>query len=220
MNKGLITVMLIACMAAAPSDGRSRPRAFITKLEKAKKTPPTRPEPTAVASVSANSSPSISIDPRRFVPDARRGRLPRELREVARRAAERPLDAVREHGVAAVEHLAEQVGEEPDDLLGLALLPRSGLVLLERHRHVPDLATGGGGDLPHRLLERDHPRPGQLVDLAFVALLGQRQRANVRDVLDVDERLRDGGGGQDDLTRRNLLGEEALAEVLAEPAAA
>ncbi len=39
MNAGLIAATLIACMAATPSAGCSRARAFMTKLEKAKKTP-------------------------------------------------------------------------------------------------------------------------------------------------------------------------------------
>jgi hypothetical protein len=45
--------MLMDCMAAMPSAGGSRPSAFITKAEKAKKTPAINPQPSAVKSVKA-----------------------------------------------------------------------------------------------------------------------------------------------------------------------
>ena len=46
-NSRLSTVTLIACMAWMPSAGASRARAGITKLEKAKNTPPIAPLPSA-----------------------------------------------------------------------------------------------------------------------------------------------------------------------------
>ena len=46
-NKGLMTTTLIDCIAAIPCAAGSRPRAPMTKVEKAKKMPPIRPEPSA-----------------------------------------------------------------------------------------------------------------------------------------------------------------------------
>ncbi|MCC5645401.1 hypothetical protein LC607_21120 [Nostoc sp. CHAB 5824] len=55
MNNGLIAVILMDCIAAIPSFGWSRVRAFITKVEKAKKTPATSPQPSAENSFNAKS---------------------------------------------------------------------------------------------------------------------------------------------------------------------
>ena len=56
--------------------------------------------------------------------------------------------------------------------------------------HVRDLAAGGAGDLVHRLGERQQARAGQLVELADVAVVGERGDGDVGDVVGVDERLR------------------------------
>ena len=45
-NDGLITTTLIDCIAAMPSEAGRRDRAFITKLENAKKMPPTKADPS------------------------------------------------------------------------------------------------------------------------------------------------------------------------------
>lgn len=47
MNAGVTATRLIDCMAAMPWTGCRRARAFITKLEKAKKTPAFSPQPRA-----------------------------------------------------------------------------------------------------------------------------------------------------------------------------
>ena len=52
-NSGFSTTTLMDCIAAIPAAGAMRPSAFITKVEKAKKAPPTRPEPSAERKVSA-----------------------------------------------------------------------------------------------------------------------------------------------------------------------
>jgi hypothetical protein len=44
-------VILIDCIAAIPSAEGRRARAFITEVEKAKKSPPINPHPSAVTSV-------------------------------------------------------------------------------------------------------------------------------------------------------------------------
>ncbi|MEH1803890.1 hypothetical protein [Nostoc sp.] len=61
MNNGLIAVILMDCMAIMPSFGWSRARAFITKVEKAKKTPATNPQPSAVKSVKGKRKLSTNI---------------------------------------------------------------------------------------------------------------------------------------------------------------
>ena len=81
-------------------------------------------------------------------------------------------------------------------------------------------APGRGRDLRDRLLEAQRPRPGELVDLAVVAVLGQRGGRDVGDVLDVDERLGDVPRRHGDLAREDAVEQERLAEVLREPAAA
>ncbi len=86
--------------------------------------------------------------------------------------------------------------------------------------HEAQRPTGRGGDLRRRLVEAQRARTGQLVDLAVVAVLGQRQHGDLGDVVDVDERLGDLAGGHGELTRQHALDHERLAEVLREPAAA
>jgi hypothetical protein len=49
-------------MAAAPCAAGRRPRAFITKDEKAKKTPAISPQPSAEKSVKAKSNLSVILD--------------------------------------------------------------------------------------------------------------------------------------------------------------
>ena len=63
MNNGLITATLMDCMAAIPCAGGSRPSAFIMKAEKAKKIPPTNPQPSAEMRVRTESSPSLTLWP-------------------------------------------------------------------------------------------------------------------------------------------------------------
>jgi hypothetical protein len=55
MNSGLITTTLMRCIAATPAGTDSSDNAFITKVEKAKNTPPTMPAPTEARSTSAKS---------------------------------------------------------------------------------------------------------------------------------------------------------------------
>src|ERR687897_309285 len=131
MNAGVTAVTLIDCMAATPSRGRSSASAGMTKLEKAKNTPPFSPQPTAAAIVSAVTSPSIgSGRAHRRVPHARRGGPAYVLGEVPGLAPEGLLHAVGEAGVAPVEDLAVQVGEQVDLLLRHAQSGRLGGVLL------------------------------------------------------------------------------------------
>ncbi|MCW2939174.1 MAG: hypothetical protein JWN00_2159 [Actinomycetia bacterium] len=61
---------------------------------------------------------------------------------------------------------------------------------------VTDRAPGGLADEVCRLTEADRPRAGQLVDLAAVAVFGQRRRGDLGDVLGVDERCAPVAGGQ------------------------
>src|SRR5262245_16283079 len=61
INNGLITTTLMDCMAAMPCAAGRRARAFITKDEKAKKTPAINPQPSAEKSVKAKSNLSIIL---------------------------------------------------------------------------------------------------------------------------------------------------------------
>ncbi len=56
MKVGVITVMLIEFIAAMPCGTGSRASAAMTKLEKAKNTPPTTPEPIAAMKVRVGRS--------------------------------------------------------------------------------------------------------------------------------------------------------------------
>lgn len=55
IKDGLITVILMDCMAAMPWGAGCRARAFITKDEKAKKTPAISPQPSAENNFNAKS---------------------------------------------------------------------------------------------------------------------------------------------------------------------
>jgi hypothetical protein len=55
MNNGLMAAILIDCMAAIPWAGWSLARAGITKVENAKKTPATSPQPSAAKSFNVES---------------------------------------------------------------------------------------------------------------------------------------------------------------------
>jgi hypothetical protein len=59
MKAGVNAATLMACMVATPCAGCSRARAFITKLEKAKKTPAFSPQPRAVTKVNVKRNLSI-----------------------------------------------------------------------------------------------------------------------------------------------------------------
>jgi hypothetical protein len=64
MNSGLITVTLISCIARIPSAAGILARAAMTKLEKAKNTPPASPAPTAVPSTRTRSASGMADRPR------------------------------------------------------------------------------------------------------------------------------------------------------------
>ena len=58
-NKGLITAMLMDCIATIPCAGERRANAFITNAEKAKNTPPISPQPSPDRNVRMEISLSI-----------------------------------------------------------------------------------------------------------------------------------------------------------------
>jgi hypothetical protein len=70
------------------------------------------------------------------------------------------------------------------------LLVQPGSEVLDRHRHVADLPARRLSDLPDGVGERQQAGAGQLVDLAHMAVVGQRGDRDVGDVVGVDERLR------------------------------
>ena len=71
--------------------------------------------------------------------------------------------------------------------------------ILQRDRHVADLAAGRVRDLRHRFCEAEQARAGELVELANVPVVGQRGDRDVGNVVGVDERLPDVSGGERDL---------------------
>jgi DNA-binding transcriptional LysR family regulator len=90
--------------------------------------------------------------PRRSCPPRTgRGGRPRVVREVPRRPAQRALHAVHQPGVAAVQDLREQVGDERDVVGRYSELAEHRRVLLDRDRQVPDRPAGRRGDLVDRL---------------------------------------------------------------------
>jgi len=120
-------------------------------------------------------------------------------------------------GVAAVEDLAEQVGEQADDVVGDALLGGRGREGVDGDRDVGDLAAERPGDLGDRIGEGQRPGPGQLVDLADVPVVGQRRGRDVREVVGVDERLGGVAGRERDRAADHGVAPVRLAEVLREP---
>ena len=90
-------------------------------------------------------------------------------------------------------------------------------MLLDRDRHVADVAPGRARDLGDGFGEGQQPRAGQLVDLADVAFVGECGDRDVGDVVGVDERFRGVTGGQSDLAAEHMVEHVVLAEVLCEP---
>src|SRR5919197_3472664 len=84
----------------------------MTKVENAKNTPATRALPRTAVRVKPKIV-GLIVRLRSGIPATGRGDLAGVVAEVARRAAERPLDAVGEALVAAVEDLGEQVAHKP-----------------------------------------------------------------------------------------------------------
>ncbi len=125
------------------------------------------------------------------VPESRRRLRRRFARvgEVPRLSAEGLLHAVRQVGVAPVEHLREEVDEQLDPVAWYALLVQSDAEVLGRHRQVAHLPARRLRDLVDGVGERQQAGAGQLVDLAHMAVVGQRGDRDVGDVVGVDERL-------------------------------
>ena len=73
-------------------------------------------------------------------------------------------------------------------------------------------------DLRRRTRNRQEPRTADLVELANVPVVRQRGDGHIGDVVGVDERLNDIANRQHDLARQDHFEQEALAEVLVDPA--
>ena len=158
MNRGLIAATLIDCIAAMPCGADRRPRARITKVEKAKIPAAMAPERRRRARMNTALG----------IPDPGRGRVVGVLGKVARLAAEGALDTVAELGVTAVEDLGEQVAQQADDVFGNVVLGQCRRVVVDRDRDVAQLSAGCPADLADRLGERQQPWAGQLIDAVRV----------------------------------------------------
>ena len=85
-------------------------------------------------------------------------------------------------------------------------------------RHVADVASRRLADLGRGVREGEQPRPGHLVPLPDVAIVGQRRHGDVGDVVGVDERLGHVPGRERQLPVEHRLDQKPLTEVLAEHA--
>ena len=93
-----------------------------------------------------------------------------------------------------------------------------GRELFGRDRDVAEVPSRRLADLGRGVREGEEPRPGHLVPLPDVAIVGQRGDGDVGDVVDVDERLGHIPGRERQLPVEHRLDEKALTEVLAEHA--
>ena len=146
---------------------------------------------------------------------ARRGARTRRSRAAPGRAR-----AARRPAAAALRPSSTSPNRKTDELApgsaarGRRRTPSSGIGV---NAHA---APGRGGDLRDRLVEAQRARAGELVDLAVVPVLRQRGDRDVGDVLGVHERLGHVAARAGRPRRRARVGQEVLAEVLREPAAA
>ena len=97
------------------------------------------------------------------------------------------------------------------------MLGGSRRVLLEGDRLVANLASGGRGDLLDGLPEGQKTRAGQLVELAYVTVVGERRDRDVGDVLRVNKRLGRIARGEGHHPGEHVLEHVVLAEVLGKP---
>jgi len=107
--------------------------------------------------------------------------------EVLRRTSERPLDAVGQVRVAAIQHRREQVVGHPEDIFRRAGGPGPLYKGVVRHLHVLDPSPCRLGELSGHVRKRKEPRAGDFVHVTRMAWLGQRGHSDVGDVIDVDE---------------------------------
>jgi hypothetical protein len=147
-----------------------------------------------------------------------RRRSPR-FGKIARGTAERLFDAMRDIGIAPVEHDGEQLEQQRDVFLGhmgphaVSKFLRTDLPIAHRPPH-------GASDLGHGLRKGQRTRPRHVVQLAGMMPIRQRGDDDLGDVIGVDERFGDGAGRQGDLTGQHAVEQIAFGEILVEPACA
>ena len=116
MKAGLITAMLIDCMAAIAAGAARRSRARMTKVEKAKNTPPISPAPSAatkVAAVRNGPMPPAPVRPARPRRPRSRSRPPACAAGLPAEAGWQKAEARDREALGAEQVAAEQIGGEP-----------------------------------------------------------------------------------------------------------
>src|SRR5215469_3705453 len=164
MNQGLMIARSMCWKAATKVRSSVWRKPGMIVCAKTAKTPAMRPI-VIVAPI------SVAVRSRALVtgaPDAGLRGFASVVGEVAGWAAERPFHPVAERRVAAIQDGGKQVGDERHLVLVEACSGKPGGELLRRDRCEPDRPPGRAGNLLKRIVERQQPRPGELIELTGV----------------------------------------------------
>src|SRR5918995_548795 len=175
MKAGVTAATLMACMAATPCSAGRRPRAFITKAEKAKKTPAPTPQPRAERRVSTKRKPSIIRD----APTSLPGPHPRcRWRRPPARSWRSPW--ARGPGHAGRRRSGGRCGRPRPRPGRLVELPRVPVLRQRRHRHVR-YVLGVDEGLGYAIdRERELAAENWLQEEALAEVLAEKARAHDR----------------------------------------
>src|SRR5215469_1681402 len=185
MNQGLMIARSMCWKAATKVRSSVWRKPGMIVCAKTAKTPAMRPI-VIVAPI------SVAVRSRGLVtgaPDAGLRGFASVVGKVAGRAAERSFDPVAERRVAAIQDGGKQVGDQRHLVPAQPGRGEPGGELLRRDRGEPDRPRRRAGNLLDRIVERQQPRPGELVELAGVAIVDQRFGGDLGDVVAVDEWL-------------------------------
>lgn len=128
------------------------------------------------------------------------------------------MDAVGEVSVAAVENLPEHRDRPGGGIGRYSSAGEPIRELVERDRLIAYRPSDGPGEFGGDVGERQQPWAGHLIDLADVAVLGQRRGRDFGDVASVDERFGNLAGREREPAAADEVGQEALPLLAAETA--
>jgi len=111
------------------------------------------------------------------------------LGKVSRSASQRAADAVGDMRIAAVQDFGKRVVHERDELRWDLFLHKQECIVIGRNLHVLNLPAHRVSNLSGCLWKREQTLAGQLVQLADMSIVGERDHGNVGDSLGIDERL-------------------------------
>ncbi|MBK8021802.1 MAG: hypothetical protein IPK19_10345 [Chloroflexi bacterium] len=140
------------------------------------------------------------------------------LREIARRPAKGALHAVGQAAVAPIQHGREQEVYQPDVVFWQTDRAHPFRISIGRGLDKTDFATGRVGDFGDGLGKGHQPWTAHFVDLPGMTIFSERRHDNIGDIRGVDEGLQHAADGQHNLAALDRVGQEALAEILVEPA--